>query len=79
MNALNAAAEFVDEAENLTGEEKEKLKASLIHLTKEDDQTELAASLFKRIVSKAGPAVGDGLKQSLVSVLSAAAKRALGL
>ena len=78
-NALDTAAEFVDEADSLSDEEKEKLKSSLPDLTKDSPRTELAVSRYKKIVSKAGVYISDGLGNILISVLTEAAKRGLGL
>lgn len=78
-NALDTAAEFVDEADGLSVEEKEKLKASLPDLTKDSPRTELAVSRYKKIVSKAGAPISDGLGKIMISVLTEAVKRGLGL
>lgn len=77
--ALDTAAEFVDESDELSDDDKERLKASLTDLTKDSPRTELAASRFKKLAGKAGAALPDGLGKILISVLTEAAKKSLGL
>ena len=74
---IQAAKEHVAEIEELDQPEKEQLQAAIDDLTSEGPRTELAASRFKRLMKKAGPAVGASLQRIIVDVLSDAARKAL--
>lgn len=76
--ALSAAKDYTDELDQLTLEEKAMLKATFDDLTTDTAKTPLAASRFKRIVSKIGPAAGDIIKKIIVSVATEAAKKGAG-
>jgi hypothetical protein len=77
--ALAAAKEYTDELEALNDDEKATLKASFDDLTVDTPRTELAASRFKRIMGKIGPAAGDVLTKIMVNVATEAAKKGMGI
>ena len=54
--ALSAAKEYTDDLDQLSAEEKTTLKGTLDDLTSDTARTPLAASRFKKFVSKIGPA-----------------------
>ena len=72
---LKAAQELSDEIENLSPEEREMLKKSLDDIVRDTPQTTVAATRFKKLVTKAGPVVADGFRKILVDVLSETAKK----
>lgn len=73
--ALQAAQELADELDDLTDEERETLKNSLDDLVRDTPRTAVAATRFKKLVARAGPAVADALKEILVDVVSESAKK----
>jgi hypothetical protein len=74
--ALTAAKEYADELD-LNADEKEQLKSSIDDLTSDTARTPLAASRFKRFMSKATPEAGKALLQIVVSVATEEAKKKL--
>ncbi len=79
QTALTAAREYTDELDELSPEDKSLLKLSLVDLTVDTARTPLAASRFKRIIGKIGPAAGDALLKIIVSIATEAAKKGIGL
>jgi hypothetical protein len=73
--ALEAAKEYADELEKLTLEEREKLKQSIDDLVKDTPKTQLAASRFKQLVTKAGGSAADIFQKVLVNIISETAKK----
>jgi hypothetical protein len=63
----------------LTPTEKEALSKSLDDLVKDTPQTQVAATRFKKLLSKVSKEGGTALREILVSVLSETAKKTLGL
>lgn len=74
---LEAARDLADELDDLTPEEREAIKGSLDDLVTDTPRTALAATRFKKLVSKAGPAVADGFKEMLIEIVTESAKRLL--
>ncbi len=74
---LKAARELSDELENLSLEERERLKKSLDDIVRDTPQTTVAATRFKKLVAKAGPVVADSFRKILVDVLSETAKKVI--
>jgi hypothetical protein len=74
---LEAARELTNEAEHLSGEEKQQLADSFDDLTRDTPRTQVAAGRFKRLVAKAGIETGNALRVILVDVMSEAAKKAI--
>lgn len=77
--ALNAAREYTDEIDGLTGEDRAKLKATFDDLTADTPRTELAAHRFMKFIRKAGPAAGDVLTKIMVNVATEGAKKMMGI
>jgi hypothetical protein len=77
--ALSAAKEYADELDQLSPEEKTALKGTFDDLTSDTAKTPLAASRFKRFMSKVGPASEGVFKKFLETVATEAAKKMMGL
>lgn len=76
---LQAARDLTQELEGLTAAEKETLSKSLDDLVKDTPQTQVAATRFKKLLSKVSKEGGAALRDILVSVLTETAKKTLGL
>jgi len=76
--ALLAAKEYTDDLDQLSPEEKTVLKGTLDDLTSDTDRTPLAASRFKKFMSKIGPAAGGVLQKIVENVITEAAKKMMG-
>lgn len=76
---IEAAQELADEIDELSPEEKEKLKDSIPDLTRDTTKTELASVRFKKLIAKAAPAMGSAIKDIVVSIATDAAKKSIGL
>jgi hypothetical protein len=74
-STIEAAKEYADELEKLTPEEREKLKKSIDDLVQDTPKTELAASKFKQLVTKAGGSTADIFQKVLVNIISETAKK----
>jgi len=72
---LVAAKELADELDDLSPEERETLGGSLDDLIADTPRTALAATRFKQLVAKAGPAVAEAFKELLIEVVTESAKR----
>jgi hypothetical protein len=72
---LQAARELADEVDDLAPEERDKLKGTLDDLVADTPRTALAATRFKRLATKAGPAIAEGFRHILVDVVSESAKK----
>lgn len=77
--AISAAQQLTAEIDGLSAEERHQANESFRELTKDTPQTEVAVVRVKKLIAKAGPAIGSGLKQVLVSVATEAVKKQLGL
>jgi hypothetical protein len=76
---LDAADELADELEELTPEDRERLKTSIADLSRDTPRTEVASTRVKKILKKLGSASATALKSILVDVATEAAKKSLGL
>lgn len=76
---LSAAKEYTDDLDQLSLEEKTKLKETFDDLTHDTARTPVAATRFKKFVSKIGPVAGDVLRKIIETVACEAAKKHLGL
>jgi hypothetical protein len=76
--ALASAKEYTDELAELSTEDKNALKSSFDDLSTDTARTPLAATRFKRIIAKVGPAAADALSKIAVDFATAAAKHMLG-
>lgn len=74
---IGAAKEFAGELDGLDDNEKEQLMSAIDDLTTDGARTELAASRFKKLMKKAGQAVGSGIYKVVVDIASEAAKKAI--
>jgi hypothetical protein len=72
---LKAAKELADEMEELTAEEREKLKASIDDLIIDGPRTELAAARFKKIIAKVGNELANGMRNIVIDIVSETAKK----
>ncbi len=75
MTAIEAAKEYAEELENLTPEEREKLKKSIDELVQDTPKTQLAASRLKQLAAKAGGSTADIFQKILVNIISEIAKK----
>jgi hypothetical protein len=76
-STLKAAAEYVDDLNELIPEDREKLKATLLDLTIDSPQTVVAATRFQKLMAKAGPVASAAMKQIMVPVFVDGAKTLL--
>lgn len=76
---LQSAPALIDELEELSAEEKEKLKSSVEELARNAPSTEVAPLRVKKAFLKLSKAGAESLRQLLVDALSEAAKKAMGL
>jgi hypothetical protein len=74
---LSAAKEYAAELHGLDQTEKTQLQAAIDDLAADGPRTELAANRFKRLMGKAGQAVGSGLYKIVLDVATEAAKKAI--
>lgn len=74
---IAAAKELADELSKLSQQERETLKNSIADLVVDTPRTTVAATRFKRLVSKGGQVAADGFRSILTSVLTEAAKKIL--
>jgi len=77
-DGIDAAAELIDEAPDISAEVKKKLKDSLPDLTKDTARSQVAVSRFKRFLAKGGSAVADGIQKIVISIATEAVKKGLG-
>ena len=75
--ALSAAKSCIDELD-VSPEEKTKQKGNLENLTKNTEQTQFAASSFKKFMNKIGPTAGL-LREIIVPILTTEVKKLLGI
>jgi hypothetical protein len=77
--ALATAKEYTDEIEGLSEDDKITLKGIFADLTVDTAKTPLAGSRFKKMLGKVAPAAGNALLKILGDVVTAEAKRFMGL
>ena len=75
--SLQAARDLADELDELTSEEREKLKGTLDDVIRDTPQAQTAAVRFKRYVAKAGPVAGQSFREILTDILSEAARKTI--
>lgn len=76
---IQAAHELAQELENISEDEKIILSKSIDDLVRDTTNTELAATRFKRIISKAGKTGINAFKNILLDIATEKAKELLGL
>jgi hypothetical protein len=74
-----ALAEAIGELDQLSAEDREKLKQSIPDVITETPKTELAASRFSKAMGKAGQAGRKLLSEMLTNVAADAALKLMGL
>ena len=72
---LEAARELAIELDTISDEEKTILAGSIEDLVREGPKTTLAATRFKKIVTKAGSVAAESFKEILINVVSETAKK----
>jgi hypothetical protein len=75
--SLRAAKGLADELDELTREEREKLKVSLDDLIRDTPQAQTAAVRFKRYAAKAGPVAGQGFREILTDLVSETVRKTI--
>jgi len=74
---LDAAAELAAEAADLTADERAQFEESLVAISSDTPQTQLAAVRVKKVLAKAGNVAGGALRDILVDIASETAKKIL--
>ena len=74
---IQAAHDLAQELEDISEDEKRMLSESIDDLVKDTPRTTLAATRFKKIVSKIGKPVGKTLRDLIVDIASETAKKML--
>ncbi|MGO8837570.1 MAG: DUF2321 domain-containing protein [Limisphaerales bacterium] len=77
IRKIEAAKEFADDLDELTLEDRDKLKKSLDDITVDTPKTEVAATRFKRIMTKVGKESATAMKTIVTDVLCEAAKKTI--
>jgi hypothetical protein len=72
---LEAAKELADELDELTSDERERLKGTLDDLVRDTPRTQVASTRFKRLMIKAGSSGASAMRDIIVDVLSEGAKK----
>ncbi len=75
VSKLKSAKELVEESGNLTPEEKKILKESMDKLVKNSPDVEASAVRFKTLMSKAGKATAEGIKNIITSIISESVRK----
>lgn len=74
---IDTAKALAEEFDELSKEDREKLKQSLEDLYRDSPQSEVAAVRFKKIMAKVGKESYGAMKQIVISVLSEVAKKSI--
>lgn len=74
---IQAISEMADELEELTEDEKDKLRNSLDDIVAETPRTEVASLRMKKILKKLGKESYESIKSILVDIASEAVKKSL--
>jgi hypothetical protein len=77
LSKLEAAKELANEMDELSLEERERLKMSIDDLVASNPKTEVAAVRYKKIMSRVGREAAASMRSILTDILSEAAKKAL--
>jgi hypothetical protein len=65
--------------DDLSGDEKSRLKATFDDLIADTPKTEMSAHCFKKFIRKIGPSSGDVLMKIIVNIATEAAKKGIFL
>lgn len=74
---IKAARDMADELDELSVDERERLKGTLDDLIRNTPQTEAAAVRFKKLLTKVGKGAAGAMRDIVVDIASEAAKKAL--
>ena len=74
---LAAAKDLADELENLSADDRAKLKSAIDDIAGGGSRAEVGAARIKRLLGKAGTAVGQAIWRISIEVASEAAKKVL--
>lgn len=74
---IQAAHDLAQELENISDDDKEILTQSINDIVKDSPRTTLAATRFKKILSKTSKPIGDAFRDILVDIVSETAKKLL--
>ena len=77
--AIKTAEELTDEIEALDANEKAALKSAITDLTTDTPKTELASVRYRKLLAKAGTPIANAMGKIIISVVTEAAKKAIGL
>ena len=77
--ALSAAKEYTDDLNQLSTDEKLRLKGTFYELMKDTPRTAVAANRFKNFMKQLGPAAGSILQKLIETIATEAAKKSIGL
>lgn len=77
--AIDTAQEFASEIEGLSSSDQEVLRAAIPDLATEGPQAELAMVRYKTILAKVTPTIKATLDRVIVTVVSEAIKKTMGL
>ncbi len=77
--ALKTAKDYTDDLVELTPEEKVALKETFDDMTSDTVRTPVAASRFRKFMSKIGPVAAGVLQKIVETVATEAAKKSIGL
>lgn len=78
LRRVQAAKDLADEVDGLEGAELTKAKDSFIVLVSDTPQTPVAAARVAKLLQKAGPIIGGGIRDIVVSIATDAAKKMMG-
>jgi hypothetical protein len=76
---ISTTNELIDELDELSDEDKVRLKSSVDELVRDAPSAEIAALRVKKAFLRLGKLSGDSLRQLLVDILSETAKKMMGL
>jgi hypothetical protein len=74
---ISAAKDLADELEGITAEDRAKLKSALDDIATSGPRAAAGAARLKKVLGKAGTAVGQALWKACVDIASEAAKKVL--
>jgi hypothetical protein len=75
--ALRAAEALADDQEQLTDQEREVLKSSILDVVRDTPMVTVAVGRIQRLGAKAGPAAMAGLREILIGLITEATKQRL--
>lgn len=79
LRQVETAKELAAEVEGIDKLDLEKAQDSFIALTSDTPQTAVAAARVSKLLKRAGPVVGNAIKEIVTSIATDAAKKMIGL